>query len=373
VVDRPGARSDYAFLLDFKAVYPVIVSAIEASQKPDQAPNPLGVEPLNVVKALGLDALGSLSISGGLAADGSTIGDAVLTYSEDRGIVKLLAYRDGPVVKPDWVPATWLNVSTQNFSISDLYAEIEATLDRISPMLAGLAMGQIRAFDRRLNIDLRRDLIGNFGPVLLSGIALPAGASAATPPPYDEMDQLFAVSLADAPAFERTLDAIKSQFFPAEGGPLEKRDYLGRTLYVFTPPAGSPPGMRGIGYAVADGWLLVGVGTPASIEAVIQRLNKPDAVTSFWARTDVRAALEPVPVSSSSVQFSELTTMFASLCALAVKAQAARGDEAPVFVDASAVPNVEVFARHLSCVLNYGERRPDGLYFHTFMPAAPAR
>lgn len=373
VLDRAGGRPDYALLVDFQSVYPVLVAGIESSRDPAEQPNAMGLEPVTIMKALGLDTLGVMSATGALAPDGASSGDFVLTHGEPRGLVKLLAYRDGPVARPDWVPAGWINVSSQNFSVPDLYAELEQILDRASPMLAGMALGQVKAFDRQLKIDLKRDLIGNFGPSILSGIALPPGASAENPPPYDEMEQFFAVSLADAAAFERTLEAIKARFLPAEGGPLEKREYLGRTLHVFTPPQGGGGDAKGFAYAIADGWLLVGIGSPATVETAIQGMNKPDAAASFWARSDVRAALEAAPASAFSLQFSDLRPLFASLASLAVKAQNNQDADEPPFVDASAVPGTATFAKYFSHVVTHGERRPDGFYFKTTTPAAPAR
>jgi hypothetical protein len=368
VIDRAGGRPDYAFLVDFQSVYPVFAAGMEAARDPSEPPNAMGIEPANIIKALGLDTLGVLSGSGTQAADGSSAGDFVFTHGEPRGLVKLLAYRDGPVARPEWVPASWINVSSQNFSIPDLYAELEQILDRVSPMLAGMALGQVRAFDRQLNIDLKRDFIGNFGTSILSGIAPPVGSSADNPPSYDEMEQFFAVSLADAAAFERTLEAIKGHFLPPEGGPLTKREYLGRMLHVFTPPQGTGDEAKGFAYAIADGWLLVGVGSSATVEAAIQGMNKPDAATSFWARPDVRAAIEATPASAFSVQFADLRTLGASLAALAVKMQSNQVPDSPPFVDASSVPGVATFAKYFSYVVTHGERRTDGFYFKTTTP-----
>lgn len=372
VLERAGGRPDYVFFADIESVYPVIVAGIEASRDPAEQPNAMGMEPATILKALGVDTLGVLSATGSVSADGATSSDVVLTHGEPRGLVKLLAYRDGPVPRPDWVPAGWINVSSQNFSIPDLYAELEQILDRISPMLAGMATGQVKAFDRQLNIDIKRDLIGNFGPGIVSGLALPVGASAANPPSYDEMENFFAVSLADAAAFERTVDAIKGRFLPPDGGPLQKREYLGRTLYVFTPPEGASSDTKGMAYAIADGWLLVSVGSAAPVEAVLQRMDKPDASTSFWSRSDVRAALDSAPPAAFSVQFDDLPPMLSALCAFAAKAQTALDDEDEKLVDASAVPAAEIFAKYLSHVVTYGERKSDGIHIKSHTPAAPA-
>ncbi len=370
VLDRAGDHADYAAYLDFQAFYPMLVASIEASRDPSQPPNPMGIEPANLLKAFGLDALGLLSTTGTFAADGSSSGDVALSYSEARGLVNLLAYRDGPVARPDWVPASWINVSSQNFSVADLYAELERILDRVSPMLAGMAMGQIKAFDRQLGIDLKRDLIENLGPAILSGIVPPAGSSTSTPPAYDEMEQFFAVALADAAAFERTLQAIQGRFLPPAGGPLETREYLERKLHVFTPPM---PDGKGFAYAIADGWLLLSVGSAAPVEAVLQAMHRPDASASFWAREDVRSAIDTTPGSAFSVQFMDLRSLFASLSALAAKSQSQRESEAPVLVDVSAVPSFETFAKYFSHVITHGERRPNMIVLKSVTPAGPAQ
>jgi hypothetical protein len=367
LLDRAEGRPDYLLHLDFQAVYPAFVAGFESATAA-MAQNPYGIEPSAILRAFGLDALVAASASGRIAADGSTSGEFALSATEDRGIIRLLAYRDGPVARPDWVPASWINVSSQNFAFVDLYSELEGMLARISPLLAGMLTGQIQAFDRQLNIDLQRDFVGNLGPRVVSGIALPATDSGT--PSYDEAEQFFAISLADAAAFERTLEAIKARFLPPDGGPLEKREYLGRTLHVFTPPPGGPAETQGFAYAVSDGWLLYCVGSAAPLEAVLQGMHRPEPSASFWARPEVRAALDTAPASAFSLQFAELPRLFASLCSLAVKAQAA-DEEGDSLVDPAAAPGPEVFARYFSHAFTYGERRENGFYFKTSSPAAP--
>ena len=366
---RPG----YAMRLNFKALYPALIASIEAARDPQQAPNPMGLDPLNIINALGLDALDAFSATGRIEEDGAMRGVFSITYTEARGVVNLLAYRDGPVAKPDWVPANWINVSTQNFSLADVYTELEGILDRVSPMVAGMALGQVRAFDRQLKIDLKRDLVGNLGPAMVSAVAMPSGASVEKPVPYDEMEQFFAFALADSAAFERTLDALKGRFFPAAAGPLiETRDYLERKIHVMTPQAGAPEGAKGFAYAITDGWFLVSVGSATPVETAIQGMAKPDAASAFWARPDMRAGFEEMPASAVSVQATDLRVLLASLCALAVKTQATSENAETRFVDPEALPGSEVFSRHLGPVFGYGERRADGLYFHGFLPAPKA-
>ncbi len=360
VIDRAGGKADAVLHLNWKAVYPSVVAAIEAARDPNTPPNMFGVEPVNVMKALGLDALESLSLTVSTGGDTERI-DSALRFTEARGLLALMAYRDGPVARPDWVPASWFNVTSQNFSSTDAYAELERMLDLISPMLAGMAQGQLKAFERQLGIELKRDLVGNLGTSFVSGYAIPAGADPESPPAYDEIDQFVAISLADATAFERAVEAIKTRFLPpGDASPLQKRDYLDRVLHTFTPPEGA----QGFHYAIADGWLLIGVGSAGSVESALQLMHAPNPAASFWQRADVRDALVDVPVGAFSVQHSELAPLLASLAASAAKFQAAQPEDEERFVDPEATPSRERLGRYFKPVVSHGTRDANGFYFH---------
>ena len=122
----------------------------------------------------------------------------------------------------------------------------------------------------------------------------------------------------------------------------------------------------------SDGMAVTKRTIAAPVEAVLQRMDKPDASTSFWSRSDVRAALDSAPPAAFSVQFDDLPPMLSALCAFAAKAQTALDDEDEKLVDASAVPAAEIFAKYLSHVVTYGERKSDGIHIKSHTPAAPA-
>jgi hypothetical protein len=365
VLDRAGGTPDALAYLNWRAVYPVVIASVEAGRDPQAQPNMMGIDPVNVMRALGLDAIEGMSFTASTRRDLDRV-DAALSFSELRGVAALMAYRDGPVARPDWVPAAWFNVSSQNFSLADGYAELERILDRVSPLLAGMVQGQLKTFERQLGLELKRDLIGNLGSSFLSGYAVPAGADPASPPAHDELDQFVAVSLADAAAFERALEMIKGRFLPpGDASPLKKRDYLGRALHSFAPTGEG----RGVTYAISDGWLLIGMGSPATVEAVVQLMHEPRPDASFWRRADVRAALADVPAGAFSIQHSDLAPLFASIAASLVKYQAMQPEEKGRFVDPEAVPSRELLSRYFKHTVGYGERTAEGIYFHAEGPA----
>lgn len=364
-LDRAGGKADYLLGADFKRVYPALAAAVEANQKANPKPNPLGVEPSTLLAALGLDAIDGFYLSA-TTDDGIARADALLAFHEARGIMGLLAYRDGPVARPDWVPAEWFNVSSQNFSLPEAYAALETMLERASPMLAGLVQGQLKGMERKLGVELKRDLVGSLGASFIGGYALPPGSDADKPPAYDELDQFVGVALSDAANFERALEAVKAATLPpGENSPLKKRDYLGHALYTFQ----GGEGARGFSYAIAEGWLLVSVGGAGPVESVLQSLRTPNPDASFWRRADIRTALEPVPADAFSVQHTDLTVLLASVAASLVKVQAAQGEGGSKFIDPSAQPTRADLANFFKYTVSHGRRVPAGFQFHSEGPA----
>lgn len=362
---RANGRAESILMFNWQAIYPALLAALEAKRDPAAPPNMFGLEPVAVVKSLGLDAFLGVSLVGSHADDTDRL-DGVIAYSEPRGLVRLLAYHDGPVARPDWMPATWFNVSSQNFSFPDFYKTIEDSLMGVSPLLGALAQGQLQAFEKRLGAELKRDVLDAVGVSWVSGYASPAGAEPGATG-YEEMDQFFAVSLIDAPAFERAAAAVRGAFFP-EGGAfaVSSREHLGATIHSISPQGGG----RGVSYAISEGWVMVGMGSAGTIESALQLQREPSAEASFWKQPKVVAATAGAPERAFSVQYTELPPLLAAVARSLVNAQGADGfGGKDVLFDPEAVPGVEVFARYFKHVVGYGVRTDEGLVFRSEGPA----
>ncbi len=353
------------FYLNVAAIYPIVRDAVAAKKG---APNPLGVDPTVLLTGLGLDVLGE--VYGAIRiGEKDTRMDFGLTYTEERGLVKLLAYKAGPVAQPDWVPAKWPSVSTMRFSASQAYAGLEEMLDAISPMLSGMAQGQITALNRKLGIDLKRDLIGSLGDDIITGYALPAGLDAGATPSMEQMDQLFAISLSNVDAFTQAVEALKQMIGgPAAAQLFAKRDYLGQTIYTFNahPAPGAKPS-PGFSYAIANRTVLLGIGSPVILENALQGMR--DGQGAFWKRDDIKAALATIPPEASSAQFTDMRVVVTSLFELVATTQAAAAskgkgddDDKKSLFDLSAKPDPEVIGRYWGLATGYTFKTPTGFF-----------
>jgi hypothetical protein len=355
--------------MNIPAIYPLMQEAVAAAKANSEAtPNLLGVDAESILNALGLDALGESYLAMQTGADDTRL-DFGLAYTEERGVLKLLAYQPGPAPQPDWVPAKWPSVSTARYSLPKAYAGLEEIVESVSPMLAGIVQGQIRAFNKKLGVDLVRDLIGSIGDELVTAYALPPGLDPGVVPPWTDMDQLIALSLVNEPSFVKSIDALKFLLGPAAEQMFNEREYLGTKLYTLNVPSvEGPQQARGFSYAIANRTLLLGIGSAATVENALQGMASPQ--DNYWQRADVKAALADVPADAVGLQVQDLGFMMQSFVETAVQLQEQFNANKPegeqtLYVDVDARPDNDVIARYWGLAAGYSVRTPEGLFSTT--------
>ena len=355
--------------VNFPAIYPALRDAVATAKAKNRAAgraNPLGLDYEMAFAALGLDALGE-----GYAAlridEAQTRVDGGLLYTEERGLLKLLAYQPGAAPRPDWIPSKWPSVSTSRFRFLAAYQGLEDLLKELNPLLYGMAQGRIESLNKRMHIDLKRDLIGSLGDEIVTAYALPPGVEPGTVPAWAEMDQLIAVSLGNEATFVKSLEALKSLAGPSADQMFTKRDYLGHTVYTLAVPS-SPEGKarRGFSYAIANGMFFLGIGSATTVENALQGMASKDG--GFWNREDVKAVLADIPEDAAALQVQDLRVLMASFIETAIQMQTLLFDQhtdgnRKIYLDVSARPDAELIARYWGLSMGYVTRTSEGLFF----------
>src|SRR5262249_21509297 len=160
------------------------------TSKAGAQPNPMGIDPAAILPTLGIDAIREVYLCGNIGEDSTDVNSG-MTFSESRGILKMISNADGPVVEPSFVPEKWLQVGTLKYSLRTTYATLEEMLENFSPPLSGMVQGQIKGMNKRLGVDLKRDLIGSIGDTLITAQTYRSVPDANT----HLLDQFIAVSL----------------------------------------------------------------------------------------------------------------------------------------------------------------------------------
>jgi len=370
--------SSVTLLVNMQSIYPAIKKAVDAKAEKSGV-QPMGMPPGVILAALGLDAMKDFYIGVNMG-EGATEFNGGLTYTEQRGILKLLAYHDGPAAMPAFVSAKWITVTSMKFSLLDTYTAIRELLEAMNPAVGGMVQGQIKGLNKQLGVDLEHDLLGSLGDDVIVASAPHAAASVDAPVPLTEFDQFYALSLQNATAFTNAVEALKRMVGPQADKLFEKREYLNQTIYTYA-ASKTGAGQKGFSYSITPKYLFMAVGTPATIETALQGLDGKQR--SLWQLPEVKEALADVPAKACSVQYQDTHAMIGSLIETVVqvaplfasKAKAQEGEEEGETTekpdsdkspfDLSAKPDSAALAKYWSNAAGYAWKNSQGLYFHS--------
>jgi len=364
--ERTG-QHQFCLLVHVPPILPSLQTAFEM-RDPSEEPPPMGVDLTRIISTLGLDAWGDFYLTSRIDDD-ATVSHYGLTTTDVRGLLKLAEPGEGAFPKPAWIPAQWTSVSSFRYDLKSAYKAFESILRAVSPQLEGVVQGSISQLNKQANLDLKRDLVGSFGDVVVQAqfVGAEEGSVAGG---LQTTGQLYAVSLGNAPALERSIVALKRLAGPAVEKAIVAREYLGQTIHGMTPAggAGGPTPGPGFHYAITDRTLFVAVGAVGPLEAALQNLDGRG--DSFWEKPGVRTALACVPDSASAFQYQDVavlvSAMFEAWSAQASAARA-RGNESSVFtwVDPTEKPGMDVLRRYWGENVTYSFRDADGFHMVT--------
>jgi hypothetical protein len=375
-IKKETGEANVTLLVNVQSLLPLIQKALEAKGEKDGS-NPLGLAPEALLKALGVDALRDFYVGIGMG-ENSTDFSGGLTYSERRGILKVLAYQDGPPPLPSFVSAKWITVTTGRFSLLEAYAAIRELVDGLNPLVGGMVQGQIKNLNKQLGVDLERDLLGSLGNDVITANAMRPGATLDAPTPITEFDQLYVLSLQNATAFTNAVDALKRMMGPQAEKLFVKREYLGHAIYTYA-QGGAGSGQKGFSYAITPKYVFISAGTAAVIETALQGLDGKQP--TLWQLPEVKEALTDVPEKAFTFEYQNTRAMIGSLLEtftqmatlLAAKQQAApenedgssANPEGNSLLDLSAKPDAAMIAKYWSNAFGYAWRDSQGVYFHS--------
>lgn len=369
-------------VLNLEAIYPAIKQAVEerAKSAAGQKEAAGGVDYTALLTAMGLDTLRDLYGSVRLS-DTSTEIKGGVTFSENRGIVKLLAYHDGPPQTPQFVAANWISVGSSKFSFKEAYAALEEILENFNPAISGLVQGQIRTMNKQLGIDLKRDLIGSVGDTVVVGHTVSPNALPDKPVAATDFEQIFVFSLDNQDVFTNAIEAVKRSLGPQSDSLFTVRDYLGQKIYSFNNPG--MPQAKGVSYSIAKGYFFLSIGSSSPIENALQGLsgNQP----TLWDKPEVKASFAELPSNAGTFQYEDIRVIVGTIMDAIGKAGAmmnrpgprpvpdAEGqpDAAPtpatpadssLLVDTSAQPDAATIAKYWSHSWGYTVRETNGLH-----------
>jgi hypothetical protein len=300
--------------------------------------------------------------------------DLGLTFTADRGLVRLLAYGPKAAPRPGFVPPEALAFGAASFDFQAAWAALESMVNAANPALLAMAGAQVRRLvqDSGGQLDLRRDLLANLAGDFVMVQTDPSPPSPDDPASALVADRVVALTITDRQAFERAVETLTG--LASRGAELfAARDHLGtaiHTLEIPRPAGGTAaPSASTFSYAFTDSHLLLGLGSTAALEPVLARMDHPRG-RSAWQLQSVRATFRRLPPGALALHHHDLATVAGTLFRGLELLGRSGGVE---ICDPVALPGREVVERHLGAAVSGVYRDPGGLTLRLRMLAGEGR
>jgi hypothetical protein len=353
-VVRHTRNADAWFFLDIEPWVPMVRAAMETGLAAAQeAGSPFPVDVDTLADSLALDDMQAAFAT--VSFPGKTlVSDFGLTYTENRGLMKLIAYGAEEAPRPNYIPADVDTFSSGSFGFEEAWSALVDIINGINPSLMGLAAMQLQSAVQGAGaeLDLRRDLLENLTGELVSIQNLEGVSGDSIDSLELQQDQVVILGIQQSEAVENVMETIKAVV--GQGSELfRQRDFEGHTVFTLdTPRAEGEPDSQEIAYTITDGQLVFSVGSPATFEQVLLQMGGNG--DSVWKRRDVQQALGRLPDGAAAVQYQDLAAtghlVFNAIAAVG-SMESDEDDDGP-FCDPSAVPDPDVVGRYLSSAVS---------------------
>ncbi len=342
--------ADAWLFFDIEPWVPLARTALgEGLAAAQEAGSPFPLNPETLMDALGIESMQSVFAT--LDFDDRVMAmDFGATYTENSGLIKLLAYGPEEAPRSTYIPTDSDSFTVAYFDFESSWSAFVDIMNGINPALMGMAAMQVQSMAQSAGaeLDLKRDLLDNLTGEMVSiqnidGIIGDSFADLEL-----QQDQIVSVGIKQRDALEHAIETLKgmagqgSEFF-------SKREFEGHTIFTLDLPQaeGEAPGTE-IAYVITDDHLLISVGSPATLEKVLFKLTaKGDSV---WKLAEVRRATGRLPDGAAAVQYQDLASVGDVIFRAIALADAidSEDDEDFRICDPSALPDPGTVGQYLS-------------------------
>jgi hypothetical protein len=342
-------RADAWVYLDIEPWVPLLRDGIdEGLAAMNEAGSPFPLDASKLSDALGIDAMQAL-FSTVTFDKGALEMDFGLTFAQNQGIMKLLAYGPEEAPRPTFIPVDSDTFSTMFFDFGASWSALVDIVNGINPSLIGLAAMQLQSIAQNAGaeLDLRRDLLENLTGEVIS-IQNLEGVTGETIETIElQQDQVVVLGIRQREGFENAIETLKT--IGGQGSQLfSDREFQDHTVYTLNLPQVEGESHQEVAYTITDSHFMLSVGNSSTLEKVL--LEGAGSRDSVWKAPKIRAAMSLLPDDAAAVQyydFAETGGVLFDLIAT-LDSAASGGEDNPPICDPSSIPDADVVGRYFS-------------------------
>ncbi|MBL9172711.1 MAG: hypothetical protein JNL10_04180 [Verrucomicrobiales bacterium] len=272
-----------------------LVEAFESGGQEGSGEGGFGLQPKQLVSAMGLDGFRSVAASARQGETGLAIRFfAAVPEARRTGLFRLLRFEAKDAAPPAFVPADAAEFQRIRINGPQVWSGVESMLRQVAPQLNTVLMMSINALgkDRDPNFDFRKMFFGNLGDDWVSYEKAPRGKTLA------ELQNPPSVSLLGAVNPNEMLAAVRSlaSLLPGGGDDLKEREVNGRKILTVKLPAGPGQPPRLLEIAAGSGYVAF-----ASDSAILEEFLRS-------SESPVRSLRDLAGISEAAQQVGGMST-----------------------------------------------------------------
>lgn len=354
-VSKHIRSADSWFFMDIDPWMPTVRALTdEGLDAAAEAGSPFPVDPAALIDSLGIEAMQAVFAT--FEFDKETmIMDFGATYTEDRGLTKLLAYGPGEAPRSSYIPVDSDNFSTGTYDFAGAWSALVGIVNGINPALMGFASMQLESSlqEAGIELDLKRDLLDN----LTGEIATIQNLGEITGDTLINanlaQDQVIILGIQQREALENVIEGIKtlvgqgSEFF-------SQREFENHAIFTLdlSQAEGEAPGQK-TAYVVTDEHLLISIGSSATLEKVLLKMESSGV--SVWKQPKVRRAVGLLPDGALAIQYQDVAAVgdfIFHAIALVDNIDATEDGDVDQICDPAAIPEPGTVGKYIESAVN---------------------
>ncbi len=260
---------------------------------------------LSVVRALGLEKMDFIYMTLDITKNRSDL-EFGMTYHGEPGLMKLMtAFSAGTV--PTFIPPDAESASYGAIDFGKLLVVIEGIVKEAVPAMGDIIGAQLDDLKKQLGVDIRKDILGNLAPDVVSATETPPEAASKGDEEVDIEPTILGLKLKNRKALELAVNTIINKTAP-DGAMFDKREYKGLTIYNMKDAP--------MGYVFTDDWFFLSMGPQTLLEKTLTRLAK-GGDDHLFSLPVVKSALEGLAGGDMSTGYFDLESTLDSLLGMA--------------------------------------------------------
>ncbi|WP_169305303.1 hypothetical protein [Coraliomargarita akajimensis] len=282
-----GSRGDFGFYVNLQRLLPPYLELFYEGMV-EGGLSMGGVTQQTLSDAFALEELESAYVDLDLSESGVLMNSGLI-YREKKGLLNLIAYSDGDLPEPNYVPESLLSSTVSLFDFGAMLTALEATFRVASPSMMPLFDLQLMQIRQASGVDLRVALLENFGGELVSLTQLP-DLDINSAEALLEAEQVFAVQIHDSQALSDALSALMDMA-PMVKPMFSTQEFEGYTIHSMSDASGVDPAEQ-VSYVITRDQLIFCIGRIGLLQTVLSNMGSRQ--TGFWGLESTELLFESI-------------------------------------------------------------------------------